>query len=134
MIEQSAIGHVWRLLAAGLVAGACSSGSNSIDRPGSDVVCTLEARPGITLTAFDSVGGQPLVTVGTVVAQDGSYSEKALSVPGSPVSYYMAYERGGTYAVTVVVEGYQTWRATGVVVQRDACHVITVRLTARLVR
>jgi hypothetical protein len=94
----------------------------------------LEARPGITLTAFDSVGGQPLVTGGTVVAQDGSYSDKALAVPGTPVSYSMAYERAGTYTVTVVVDGYQTWRTTGVVVQRDACHVITVRLTARLVR
>ena len=134
MVRRNALNRVWQLLVIVLFASACTSGSNSIDRPGSDVVCTLEARPGITLTAFDSVGGQPLGTAGTVVAQDGSYSDKALAVPGTPVSYSMAYERAGTYTVTVVVDGYQTWRATGVVVRRDACHVISARLTARLVR
>ena len=124
----------WWLLVAGLVAGACSSTSNSIDRPGSEVVCTLEARAGINITAFDSVGGQPIGTIGTAIAQDGSYSEKAIGVPGTPVRYSMAYERAGTYTVTLAVDGYQSWRATGIVVRRDACHVIAVQLTARLVR
>jgi len=134
MVRAGAMNHLLVLLAAGLVAGACSSGANSIDRPGSDVVCTLEARAGINLTAFDSVSGLPLGTAGTAVAQDGSYSEKAIAIPGTPVRYSMAFERPGTYVVTVAVDGYQSWRATGVVVQRDACHVTTVQLTARLVR
>lgn len=126
--------HLWLLLAAGVVAGACSSGSNGIDRPGSDAVCTLEARAGITLTAVDSLSGQPVVTTGTAGAQDGGYSEKAIAIPGTPVRYSMAFERPGTYTVTLAVDGYQVWHATGVVVPRDACHVITAQLTARLVR
>src|SRR5689334_9008005 len=52
-VRQGPTNHLWLLLTAGVVAGACSSGSNGIDRPGSDVVCTLEARAGITLTAVD---------------------------------------------------------------------------------
>jgi hypothetical protein len=134
MVRHAVINRPWLLLVAGVVAGACTSGSNSIDRPGSDVACTLEARAGINLTAFDSVGGQPLGTIGTVVAQDGNYSEKAIGIPGTPVRYSMAFERAGTYTVTAAVDGYQSWRATGVVVPRDACHVIPVQLTARLVR
>ena len=133
-MRQGPTNHLWLLLTAGVVAGACSSGSNGIDRPGSDVVCTLEARAGITLTAVDSVSGQPIGTTGSAGAQDGGYSEKAIAISGTPVRYSMAFERPGTYAVTVAVDGYQAWRATGVVVPRDACHVITVQLTARLVR
>ena len=121
---------VWWLLAAGIVAGACSAGSKGVD----DVVCTMEARPGINLTAIDSVGGQPISAAGVAVAEEGSYSDKAIALPGTPVRYSMAYERAGTYTVTVAVDGYQSWRATGVVVRRDVCHVITVQLTARLVR
>lgn len=97
-------------------------------------MCTLEARAGITLTAVDSLSGQPVVTTGTAGAQDGGYSEKAIAIPGTPVRYSMAFERPGTYTVTLAVDGYQVWHATGVVVPRDACHVITAQLTARLVR
>ncbi|MEO5580406.1 MAG: PEGA domain-containing protein [Gemmatimonadaceae bacterium] len=44
----------------------------------------------------------------------------------------LAYERAGTYTVTVTKPGYREWRRTGVQVGRDECHVITVPLTARL--
>ena len=120
------------MLTFGLLAGACSSASGIFD-PGTDTVCTLEARPGIGLTAFDSVSGQGLSTIGTVVAQDGTHSDTAFALPATPVNYSMAYERPGTYTVTASFNGYQTWKATGVVVQRDVCHVKTVQLNARLV-
>lgn len=120
-------------LAFALLGGACSSASGIFD-PGTDTVCTLEARPGIALTAFDSVSGQGLSTVGTVIAQDGSHSDTAFASPGTPVRYSMAYERPGRYTVTVSMDGYRAWKADSIFVTRDACHVVTVQLNARLVR
>jgi len=119
------------LIAAAIVLQAgCSSPSDSgaLD-PRPD--CTAEARAGIALTTVDSVSGQPIATAGIVSAQDGTYLEKAV---GLPPRYFMAYERKGTYAVTVQIDGFQPWRMTNVVVPSDRCHVNTVTVTARLVR
>ena len=120
------------VLAVALLASACGSISDIFDRD-SHTVCTEEARPGIALTAFDSVSGQGLATIGTVIAQDGAHSDTAFALPATPVRYSMAFERAGTYTVTATVNGYQTWKTTGVLVTRDVCHVITVQLSARLV-
>lgn len=114
------------LAATFLLQAGCSA--SSLDASSS---CTLEARAGITLTTIDSLSDQPIITAGTVSAQDGAYVEKAV---GLAPRYWMAYERKGTYTVTVQVDGFQSWRATNVVVSANACHVNPVALTARLVR
>jgi len=114
--------------ATALLQAACSATSGE---PNGSSSCTLEARAGITLTTIDSLSGQPITTAGSVSAQDGSYIEKAT---GLPPQYWMAYERKGTYAVAVQVDGFQPWRATNVVVSANSCHVNAVTLTARLVR
>ena len=46
----------------------------------------------------------------------------------------LAFERAGTYAVTVHADGYKDWSKTGVVVTKDVCHVIGVALSARMVK
>ena len=46
----------------------------------------------------------------------------------------LAYERAGTYTVTVHATGYRDWIKPGVTVTKDVCHVIGVLLTARLVK
>jgi hypothetical protein len=120
--------HAIPFLAA--LATACSSerGSNP-----AEVLpdCTLSALPGIEVTVQDSLTAQPVLTVGTVMVEDAPYVERAVSLPPR---YFGAYERAGTYAVSVDVPGYQTWRVGGVRVSSDRCHVITVPLTARLIR
>lgn len=45
-----------------------------------------------------------------------------------------AGERAGTYTVTIGHAGYASFTQTNVVVNRDACHVIPVKLEARLLR
>ena len=92
--------------------------------------CTAEARAGIILTTLDSISGQEIAATAIVAAQDWPYIERAIA---APPQYSLAFEREGSYVVTVQLPGYQPWRANNVMVQRDRCHVVTVRLTARLV-
>ena len=95
-------------------------------------VCTDEARAGISVSPLDAKTGEPVSVVGAVTAREGNYSETAKAMRQPSPIYYAAYERPGTYTVTVNVPGYQEWQLTGVRVTRDACHVATVPLAARL--
>lgn len=100
-----------------------------------DVVCTLIAVPGINVLVRDSVSGAFGSNGATATAVDGTYTDTngfpAISTqPELPIS--LAYEREGTYAVTVAKTGYKAWNTSGIRVTRDVCHVRTVTLTARL--
>lgn len=100
--------------------------------------CTEEARAGITLTLQDSLLGAVPMTNVTATIRDGAYADSAVVAaypggsPGGIIAF--AYERAGTYDVTARADGYVPWTRNGVVVDRDACHVIGVPLVARLVR
>jgi hypothetical protein len=103
------------------------------------IACTLEARSAITVAVSDSLN--PAVTTFTnvkVVAQSGSVRDSAffasIDTRTQPLAAGLAYERAGTYTVTVRADGYAPWTKSGIEVTRDACHVITVRVDARLVR
>ncbi|MBT5045162.1 MAG: carboxypeptidase regulatory-like domain-containing protein, partial [Gemmatimonadales bacterium] len=43
-----------------------------------------------------------------------------------------AWERAGTYEVSIAREGYHTWMQSGLVVNEDDCHVIPVNLDVAL--
>lgn len=106
-------------------------------------VCTTEARAGIVVTVVDSVTGDPPATA-TFVARSGAWADSSLraTLPGvgtqaSELVWDTAWERPGTYDVTVRSPGYRDWIRTRVRVtaETDACHhVRTTRLTARLQR
>jgi hypothetical protein len=96
--------------------------------------CTDEARAGISVSTLDAKSGQPVSVVGTVIVREGQYSETAAASAQPVLTYYAAYERPGTYTVTVNVQGYQQWQLSGVRVTRHACHVGTVPLAAQLTR
>jgi len=104
-------------------------------------VCTLEARAGIVITLEDSVSGSrgPFAGV-SYVARDGAYRDtlflNSVAPPAGQPTFQvgLAYERAGTYQVTVTASGYKPWTKSAVAVAKDACHVIPVSLTARLVR
>ena len=100
------------------------------------IVCTEEARPGLMVALADSLTGDQNFTDVSVVARDGAYAD-SIAQPTYPAPVYggpipLAYERKGTYTVTVRAAGYAPWVKTGVVVNGDQCHVVTVPLTARL--
>jgi hypothetical protein len=102
--------------------------------------CTLEARAGITIAVQDSLTGSsgPFSNVSYVAKDTSTFQDSTFiaSVPaqvsGSPFLVGLAYEHAGKYTVTVRATGYRSWIKTGVVVGKDACHVIGVSLTARL--
>jgi hypothetical protein len=99
--------------------------------------CTEEARPGLMISLSDSTVPN-FFDFGevTVVAVDGAYRDSAFvadyNASSGPVA--LAYERAGVYTATVRAEGYQPWIREGIEVMRDACHVITVPVFARLAR
>lgn len=88
------------------------------------IVCTLEAKAGLNVTvSLDAMSSITSDGV-TVIATDGVYQE-ALNVinPIDPI-FIGAFERQGTYVITVSKDGYQTYTSTPVTVTADVCHVI----------
>lgn len=94
-------------------------------------VCTAEAYAAIALEVRDSVTNAHVGGGSLIVASDGSYADTA-STSINRAIYGLAYERAGTYTVSVQKPGYQPWSRAGVQVTRGECHVNTVSLVARL--
>lgn len=90
-------------------------------------ICTDEARPGILVTVRDSVTRAP-VSEARVVARMGTTTDTSSGLPDG--TYPLAYEKPGTYEVTVEQTGYRLWTRGNVQVTRDECHVQTVSFTA----
>lgn len=95
------------------------------------VSCTQIVRYGITITVTDSATGAALGGNETeVVLTARDYTEV---VPAAGWNIHEgARERAGIYAVRVSRSGYAEWVRTGVRVHATTCHVVTVRLHARL--
>lgn len=94
--------------------------------------CTAEARAGLNVDVLLN-GDQNVSAQGiTVTAREGNYIEDLMpTIPDTP-SFSGAYERPGTYVVTVAKEGYHTFVSNPVVVDHDDCHVIPQTLTVDL--
>jgi hypothetical protein len=118
-------------LALALAAAMPGFGCNDVP-----VVCTAIAVPGIQVDVRDSVTGLPATDGALGIARDGAYVDTLETLPtaGPLPSPTMlgAWERQGTYDVTISKANYLTWSAAGVRVSGDACHVTTVKLDANL--
>ncbi len=121
------------ILMSGVFLMSAVSCSSSPGGPGG-TICTAEARPALTVFVRDSSSGAPIGRGSSATATDGIFVATATYPGGTqddlPLS--LAHERAGIYTVVVKKPGYRDWRASGVRVTRDDCHVITVTLTARL--
>lgn len=95
------------------------------------IFCTEEARAGVVVEVFEAVTGAPILRDATLTLKDGEYVESNSDV-FSGRFLAGAWERAGTYEVTVEKSGFVAWRRTGVEVTADECHVITVNLKAEL--
>jgi hypothetical protein len=111
-----------------VIMALASAGIACADATG--VVCTEEARPALSVSVRDVASGGT-VAGSRVIARDGEYADTA-SDAFLGLVYSLAYERAGSYEVTVENGAYVTWRQVGVQVTKDECHVQTVSLTARL--
>lgn len=107
------------------------------ENPFEDVVCTMEARPALHVVAHDARTGTPLNGGYTVVARTGSLVD-SVTVPENAPHWdpawgaSLAHEQAGRYEVTVRRAGYAEWKRSGIEVERDECHVRTVRVDAQL--
>lgn len=109
-----------------LMATQCNEDDNN------PVNCTQEARAGLNVTVEDAVTHTVLTEGVIVVATEGTYSETLERVPGSEV-FSGAWEREGSYILTVSKEGYQLYTSETIVVGADVCHVIPQNRTVPLV-
>jgi hypothetical protein len=99
------------------------------------IVCTAEMLAGLNVVVRDSVTGTPAAVGATLRAISGTWRDSVV-VPASWVGYVgwaTAWERAGTYTVTVDRDGYLPWRRDSIVVPRDLCHVIGQRVDVNLV-
>ncbi|MEX2110174.1 MAG: hypothetical protein WD802_06205 [Gemmatimonadaceae bacterium] len=111
-------------LVIALATGACNL-------PGT-VACTLEARAAVSVDVRDSVTNAAFGRGSTIIARDGAYADTAEITGVVDGPYGLAYERAGTYTVTVDQQGYRQWSRAGISVTKDECHVRGVSITARL--
>ena len=119
------------MAAAALVAGCDTlSGLTSGD-------CTTILIPALSVRAVDSLNGTSVIGGATVRATDGTFVDSAvvpMDRPDLDQGVPLAYERAGTYQVSVLRSGYRTWTQSDVRVRKTTCHVETAKLVARLVR
>jgi hypothetical protein len=91
--------------------------------------CTAVYTAGLEVTVND--GGISVTDGITVVAVDGDYIEELQT--GANMDYFRgAFEREGTYIITVTGEGYEPYVTEAITVDADECHVITQQVAINL--
>jgi hypothetical protein len=110
-----------------MLLGACGDG-RAVTGPN----CADVGIPAITLVALESRTRQPIMGKALVIARDGAYADTADAI-GSPPTYALAYNRPGTYNVTLQLAGYAPWQLERVVAARGQCNVTSVPLAAWLI-
>lgn len=119
------------LLAAGALA-CCAGGSTA------PLVCTAGIAYGIRAVVRDSVTDRAIGSGSTAVAV-GIGVRDSVSAPANMPAldntiFTLVPEKAGTYELNITHAGYARWQRSGIVVTKDACHVIPVDITARLVQ
>jgi len=121
------------MCAAAFLLGCPSSSEGDQD----SLVCSQDIRPGIDIEVRDSRTGAPAACGATAEIREGDYLEtldaaSRCTVIPDTTALFGAWERAGTYKVTVHKAGYQEWVKDDVVVVADQCHVQTMTLQANL--
>jgi hypothetical protein len=114
----------------GLVVGVAAWGCSDSTAP----VCTDIAIPGLAIDVKEAESGLLLRRDVTIIVATNGFQESVTLTAGSPTAPWSgAYERPGTYTITVRRPGYRDWVRAGVIVEReDRCHVRTTFVTAEL--
>lgn len=102
--------------------------SNKID----EIQCTEEARAGLNITVKNAVSNQVLGAGIKVIAKEGNYTETLEFFDANNPVFSGAWERSGTYIVTVSGVGYTTFISDAITVTADECHVIPQQLQVSL--
>lgn len=99
--------------------------------------CVALDAYGIHMTVEDSISGGAITSIPSFTAVDGDYTESLPQPNGiGGITFVAAFERPGTYDVTVRAAGYQDWIRNDVLVGRQPgkCgYLTTAQLRARMV-
>lgn len=102
------------------------------------IVCDTMAMAGITVQVKDIVSGLGIAEGACAWIQDGSFIDTLEYCGddslGNPMILSGAWERSGTYSLTIEKEAYTTYHQDTIEVLDDVCHVQGVNLTAMMVR
>jgi hypothetical protein len=98
------------------------------------IVCTQEAKAGLNVSV--SLGNMNSITSEgvTVIATDGNYTETLSVINNTDPIFFGAWERIGTYIITVSKEGYQTYTTAPITLTADQCHVIPQFINVALIQ
>ena len=128
----------WRARCTALFVALCTAVAGCSDGPS---FCTAESVPGIEVKVLDAETGHPAACGAVAWFVSGSWAEEmdaswGCTEPDTLQSPWLrgAHERAGNYSVLVLKDGYIPWSRSGIRVFEDECHVLTVRLEARLER
>ena len=106
-----------------LICTACSVDEQ--EESADPVFCTTELRPGLEITVLDAANNMPIVTGITVVATDNDHTETLVNFANTNI-FVGAFERTGSYTITVSGDGYETFTTDSpIIVDEDICHVLT---------
>ena len=103
-------------------------------------LCPASIDRGVEVRVTDAETGLPAASGVRGVVSDGPYvdSLRVVGWTGTPASgtattVGAAEERPGTYTVRIERPGYAVWERANIVVESNACGVITRRLDAALI-
>src|SRR5450756_936501 len=97
-----------RTLLHGCIIGAIGAWGAACSTP---TVCTASFEYGMSIYVRDSASGAGLANGSTVVVRDGSFLDSLAATSATPSDgpFLSAGERAGTYTMTVLHNGFQTW-------------------------
>ena len=98
----------------------------------SDTACTEEYVPGLIVIVKDAETGKVLEEGVVVTATDGAYNEDLDIISENSSYFYGAFERAGSYILSVYKEGYIDYTSDTIEAGADRCHVITEEVTVEL--
>ena len=114
-----------------LICTACNIDEQ--DETSDPVFCTTELSPGLEITVLDATNNMLIVTGITVIVTDNDYTETLVNFADTDV-FVGAFERTGSYTITVSGDGYETFITdVPIVVEEDFCHVITESMDILLI-
>ncbi len=102
------------------------------NRIGPSPVCTMEAKAGINLSIKDAKTNVFLGDSVVAILTDGTYTESLSYFAGNPPIFSGAWERTGSYVITISRNRYTTLTTSPIIVTKDECHVIPQTLTLSL--
>lgn len=114
------------LVIGGWLAGGCDENGTG------PIVCTTEARAGVQFTVLDDSSRSR--GDATVVIWDHTFNDTLTAYPGGDNGweYPGAWERPGSYAYRIELDGFEPAMGLFEVRDGDACHVATTRISVTL--